>query len=112
MTVIGAVTILPFGLPQIQPEKIATAPAYIWLILLYSTFAAVLLTNILWYSGVKRLGAQRTAFYAYLQPFLGVIAAFIILAEPLVGWQILGGVLVILSMVIYRRQNKPKQKKE
>jgi drug/metabolite transporter (DMT)-like permease len=94
MTVIGAVTILPFGLPQIHPEKLATAPAHIWLILLYSTFGAVLLTNILWYIGVKRLGAQRTAFYAYLQPFLGVVAAFIILGENLIGW----------SMIIYRRQ--------
>jgi drug/metabolite transporter (DMT)-like permease len=106
ITFIGALMILPFGLPQINPEKLATAPFNIWLFLLYCTFASVLLTNLLWYLGIKRLGSQRTAFYAYLQPFLGVIAAFIILNEQVVGWQILGGCLVIFSMIIYRRRQK------
>jgi drug/metabolite transporter (DMT)-like permease len=99
----GAIALLPLSLPQLHPERMANIPPHIWLILLgYCTLGAVVLTNILWYTGVRELGAPRTAFYAYLQPFLGVFAAFLILSESFVPLQIVGGVLIVISMIIYR----------
>ncbi len=100
--VIGVLGMLPFGFSQINLNHFTSLTPGLWLILGYCTFGALVLTNFLWYGGVKNLGAPRTAFYAYLQPFGGVVAAVIILQEQIVLWQIIGGVLVVLSMVLYR----------
>jgi drug/metabolite transporter (DMT)-like permease len=106
ITTIGAVMILPFGVPQFDVTAFSGVPGHIWLYLLYGTVGAVVITNILWYYGVKKLGGPRTAFYAYLQPFLGVMAAALILGESIVPLQLLGGVMIILGMIIYRRRPK------
>ncbi|HEX2911519.1 MAG TPA: EamA family transporter [Chloroflexia bacterium] len=109
---IGAIMLLPFGAGQFDWARIATVPGNIWLALTYSGLGAVVITNLLWFTGVKELGAPRTAFYAYLQPFVGVFAAFLILGETIVPWQIAGGLLVVVSMVLYRiRLDKLKLRK-
>ena len=100
--IIGAIGLLPFGISQFHWERLAVVPPHIWLYLVYSALGAIVLTNILWFTGVKELGAPRTAFYAYLQPFIGVFSAALILGEQVVGWQIAGGVLVVASMILYR----------
>ncbi|MEI6046806.1 MAG: DMT family transporter [Chloroflexota bacterium] len=104
---IGLFALLPFGLPQLKMEHFTSLAPNLWLTLGYCTFGALVLTNFLWYGGVKHLGAPRTAFYSYLQPFGGVLAACYILGEVLIPWQILGGLLVIVSMILYR-SNIPK----
>jgi drug/metabolite transporter (DMT)-like permease len=99
---IGVLAMLPFGLPQMNTNHYANLAPSLWLTLAYCTFGALILTNFLWYGGVKHLGAPRTAFYAYFQPFGGVIAAALILGEVVVPWQVMGGILVVFSMILYR----------
>ncbi len=100
--IIGVFTMLPFGYSQINIDHFTSLPPNLWVTLGYCTFIALVITNFLWYGGVKHLGAPRTAFYAYFQPFGGVIAASFILSEVIVIWQLLGGALIVMSMVIYR----------
>jgi drug/metabolite transporter (DMT)-like permease len=100
--VVGVLAMLPFGAPQISLDHFTQLSPPLWVTLGYCTFFALVITNFLWYGGVKNLGAPRTAFYAYLQPFGGVVAASLILNELIVPWQILGGVLVVVSMIFYR----------
>lgn len=102
VSLIGVIALLPFDYNQFDPAKFAAVPSNIWLILAFCTLGAVLFTNILWYTGIKRLGSSRTAFYGYFQPFVGVVAAFLILQESLVIWQLLGGILIIAGLLIYR----------
>lgn len=102
VAVIGAVALLPFGWSQFDLGRVSLMPPNIWLALIYSTLGAVVITNLLWFTGVKELGAPRTAFYAYLQPFVGVFAAALILGETIVPWQIAGGFFIVASMIIYR----------
>ena len=102
VSLIGVAAMLPFSFEQLDGAKLAAVPSDKWLILVFCTLGAVVFTNVLWYTGIKRLGASRTAFYGYFQPFIGVVAAFLILHEGLVIWQILGGVLIIAGLLIYR----------
>ncbi len=99
---IGSAALLPLGFTQINLSRMGSVPSEIWLALLYTTLGAVLVTNILWYTGIKELGGPRTAYYSYLQPFVGVFASFLILSETIVIWQIAGGLLIVASMVLYR----------
>lgn len=108
---IGAVALLPLGIGQFDLSRMGSVPPHIWLALIYSALGSVVITNILWFTGVKELGAPRTAFYAYLQPFVGVFAAAVVLGETIVPWQIAGGGFVIASMILYRvRFGRPSEK--
>lgn len=104
VSLIGSVALLPFGYGQFDAAKLMAMPGEAWFYLAFCTLIAVVLTNILWYTGVKRLGAARTAFYSYFQPFVGVLAAFLILQEGVVLWQSLGCILIIAGLIIYRRK--------
>lgn len=101
---LGTIPLVPLGISQFDFSRMGSVPWNIWLTLAYSTFAAVVLTNILWFTGIRELGAPRTAFYAYLQPFVGVFAAFLILGENIVPLQIFGGFFIVGSMILYRVQ--------
>jgi len=102
MLAIGTLAMLPFSWSQLNFDHFASLNSQQWLTLVYCIVVALIVTNFLWYGGVKNLGAPRTAFYAYLQPFAGVIAASLVLGEVIIFWQIVGGILVILSMAFYR----------
>ena len=57
----------------------------------YSTFAAFLLSNIMWFKAIKLAGPNRAALYANLQPFLGAVFAVLVLSESMGALQIIGG---------------------
>ena len=64
--------------------------------------AAIVLTNIFWYVGMRRLGPARGTLYANIQPFIGVLFAGWILHERLSPIQLLGGVLVVGGVLVSR----------
>lgn len=103
---IGSLLLLPFSFSQVTATWNSPVSLEAWSLLLGSTVFAMVITNIIWYNGVKRLGVSRTAYYSYLQPFFGVIAAAILLSEIVVSWQIVGGIMVIGSLLIYRLSSK------
>ncbi len=103
---IGSLLLLPFSFSQVTATWNSPVSLEAWSLLLGSTVFAMVITNIIWYNGVKRLGVSRTAYYSYLQPFFGVIAAAILLSEIVVPWQIVGGIMVIGSLLIYRLSSK------
>ncbi len=99
---IGGVILLPFSFPQAVSTFAVPVSFYSWALLLASSVLAMVLTNVIWYNGVKKLGVSRTVYYSYLQPFFGVLAAALMLGEIFVLPQIVGGLLVVGSLLIYR----------
>jgi len=56
---------------------------------------------------VRRLGPARTAVYVYLQPFLAVIAAGILIGERILPLQLLGGVIMLIGVAWGRPRPRP-----
>ena len=106
VTRLGAVMLVPFGAVEaLIRHPHVTGP---WLELLaYSALAAVALTTFLYLSGVRRLGPARTGVYSYLQPFLTVVAAELLIGEPVVPLQLLGGVIMVVGVVMGRPRPRP-----
>lgn len=63
--------------------------------LIFLGIGASLLCYLMWNATVKRLGAQKASNYLYLNPLVTVIAAAIILSEPITATTIAGSVLII-----------------
>jgi drug/metabolite transporter (DMT)-like permease len=90
------------------PSLAATAPTLpglpplFWVVLAGSGLLAVSASYIIWYKGLQKLGATRTAVYSNLVPVLAAIISFLVLGEPL-GWQFWTGMALVLAGVSLTR---------
>ena len=75
----------------------------IWLLMVFATIGPLVLTNVLWFRSIHRIGANKATLAANLQPFVAAVLA-VILSEPLSWLQIAGGVLIALAILAVRRR--------
>jgi drug/metabolite transporter (DMT)-like permease len=75
----------------------------IWPLLAFATVGPLVLTNILWFKSIHRIGANRATLAANLEPFLAAMLAVILLSEPFGILEIAGGLLIGAGLVIMRR---------
>jgi drug/metabolite transporter (DMT)-like permease len=97
------VGLLLVGLPQ-TTEQDWDLGAGVWALMVYATLGPLVVTNILWFRSVHRIGANRATLAANLQPFIGAVLAVILLSEPLGVLQVLGGVLIGAGILVVRRR--------
>ncbi len=79
----------------------------VWLLFAFSVLGPLVLTNVLWFRSLYRIGAARATLAANLQPFVAVIFAVILLSETITALQIAGGVLIAVGIVLARRRPAP-----
>jgi len=78
-----------------------------WLGLAYAIVGPLLLTNVLWFTAIRRVGPSRATLFGNLQPFLAVLFAVVLLSESLGALQVVGGVLIGIGILIGRiRQSR------
>jgi drug/metabolite transporter (DMT)-like permease len=76
----------------------------VWLCLIYATLGPLVLTNILWFRAVDKVGPSRATLVANLQPFIAAIFALVLLSESITWVQVLGGLLIGGGIVLARRR--------
>jgi drug/metabolite transporter (DMT)-like permease len=76
----------------------------VWTLLLFATIGPLVLTNVLWFRSIHRIGPAKATLAANLQPFVAAILAVILLSEPLSWLQIVGGVLIGIGILFVRRR--------
>jgi drug/metabolite transporter (DMT)-like permease len=76
----------------------------VWACFAFAVVGPLVVTNVLWFTSLDRIGPSRATLAANLQPFVAAVLAVILLSEPL-GWlQIAGGVLIALGILAVRRR--------
>ncbi len=104
----GAVVLFAMGLPSILALDYATVTLADWGAVIYAGVGALVVAYLLFYRGVRMLGPTKTAMYANLQPLIAVLVAWVVLSERPTAWQLVGGVLVMAGLLLYRtRQRLP-----
>ena len=81
--------------------------ALVWICLLYAILGPLVLTNILWFKAVDRVGPSRATLVANLQPFVAAIFALVLLSETITPLQVVGGVLIGGGILLARRRWRP-----
>jgi drug/metabolite transporter (DMT)-like permease len=79
----------------------------IWPLLLLATIGPLVLTNVLWFRSIHRIGANRATLAANLEPFVAALLAVVLLSESIGPLQLLGGGLIALGLVVVRRRPQP-----
>jgi drug/metabolite transporter (DMT)-like permease len=93
------------GIPQTKDQDWSLGWD-IWGLLLFATIGPLVVTNVLWFRSIRRIGANRATLIANLEPFVAAILAVVLLSEPLGVLQVLGGVLIAAGIVVSRRARR------
>ena len=100
------VGILLVGLPQTAGQDLDVGWE-VWSLLLFATLGPLLLTTILWFRVIHRIGASRATLVANLQPFVAAVFALVLLSESMTALQVLGGALIAGGILTARRRAQP-----
>jgi drug/metabolite transporter (DMT)-like permease len=106
---IGTVPLLLVSVPSLSTENWAAISTNAWLGLAFSAVFAIAIGYTLWYIGVSRIGSSRTALYDNLVTVFAVASAWVLLSEGMTAVQIIGAVLVFVSLYVARRKPKKPQ---
>lgn len=90
-----------FGEARDQPLNLGWE---VWALLAFATVGPLVLTNVLWFRSVHRIGAAKATLAANLQPFVAAVLAVVLLSESLSALQVAGGVLIGLGILVARRR--------
>jgi drug/metabolite transporter (DMT)-like permease len=99
----GAALIVPTAASQLATQDWDLAPL-VWGILVVSIIGPLVITNVLWFTAIDRVGPSRASLYANLQPFLGALFALLILSEKMTALQAMGGLAIAAGIALSRRR--------
>jgi drug/metabolite transporter (DMT)-like permease len=100
---IGWVAVALTGITQTIHQSFDLG-ALVWVCLAYAVLGPLVLTNILWFRAVSRVGPSRATLVANLQPFIAAVFALVLLSESITRLQIAGGVLIGGGILLARRR--------
>lgn len=69
----------------------------------YQVVAPGIVATLIWFSLVKRVSVAGASTFHFLNPIFGVAFAFVLLGEPVSGWDGVGVALVALGILIVNR---------
>ncbi|MGH3104885.1 MAG: DMT family transporter [Gaiellaceae bacterium] len=103
---VGWVPLFLSGLSQVRTQDYSLRPL-VWACLVFAILGPLVLTNVLWFTAIDRVGPSRATLVTNLQPFIAAIFALAILSEEITAVQVAGGALIGLGIVLARRRAAP-----
>jgi drug/metabolite transporter (DMT)-like permease len=101
--VIGWVAVAATGSHQLATQSFHFGWE-IWALLAFAVLGPLVLTNILWFKAVARVGPSHATLFANAQPFVAVLFAVLLLSEHLSWLQVAGGVAIGIGIWLARRR--------
>lgn len=101
---LGWVLIALVGFPQTAEQDYGLGWE-VWVLLAFAALGPLVLTNILWFRSLHRIGASRATLVANLQPFVAAVFALVLLSERMTLLQVVGGILIAGGILTARRRS-------
>lgn len=104
--IFGTLLLIPFAftptflastplITQINTITWPTIAAALYLALLCSVYAYYI-----WYTGVEKIGAVRTAVFSYLNPLFAIVTGVLLLGESFSVYTFVGGLMIIAGVYV------------
>jgi drug/metabolite transporter (DMT)-like permease len=104
---IGWVPLAATGAHQVLTQDFSAIGPLVWAGLVYALIGPLVLTNILWFTAIDRVGPSRATLFANVQPFFAAIFALLILSESMTRLQVVGGLAIGAGIVLARTRARP-----
>jgi drug/metabolite transporter (DMT)-like permease len=76
----------------------------VWALLGVATIGPLVVTNLLWYRALHRIGPARATLATNIQPFVAAVFALVLLSESMSAIQVAGGACVAAGILVARRR--------
>lgn len=100
------VPLVAVGSRQIAHQDYALG-GLVWVCFAFAVIGPLVLTNVLWFTAIDRVGPSRASLFANLQPFLAAIIALLVLSEKITVLQAVGGAALAGGIVVSPRARPP-----
>jgi drug/metabolite transporter (DMT)-like permease len=79
----------------------------VWSLFSFAVLGPLVITTVLWYRTLDRIGAARATLAANLHPFVAAVFAVVLLSETMTLVQVAGVLLIAAGIVLARRRRRP-----
>lgn len=100
---VGCVPLIITAVPQLVDQRWDLG-ALVWAGFAFAVLGPLVLTNVLWFTAIDRVGPSRATLVTNLQPFLAAVFAVVLLSEELTWVQIVGGLTIGAALLVARRR--------
>jgi drug/metabolite transporter (DMT)-like permease len=100
---LGWLVVAAIGVPQTAEQDLGLGVG-VWLAVAFAVVGPLVLTNVLWFRSLDRIGAGRATLAANLQPFVAALFGVVLLSESVTAVQVAGGALIAVGIVLARRR--------
>lgn len=104
---LGCVPLVVTAATQLARQDFAELGGLVWAGLAYATLGPLVITNVLWFTAIDRVGPSRATLFANIQPFIAAVFALLILSESLTRLEVAGGFLIACGIVLARGFREP-----
>lgn len=98
--VMMSIIVFPFAINAMLLEEIKTLSAEVWISIIFLGLFCSGIAYVLWSQALKEMESSRVGVFLYFEPFVTVIAAWILLNESLTILMFAGGVTITIGVVI------------
>lgn len=106
----GTLMLLPFAMAETTVADVLNASAATWFWIIEMAVLVSVISFLLWYKGIKEIGASKSAIFINFMPISAVIMAALFLGEPLTLHHIVGAVFIFAGVYLGTRKPKLKHK--
>ena len=99
---LGTIPLLLYSLPAALAQPWSDVSSGALAALVFSALGALVVSYLIWFRGVQRIGPSRTAFYSNLTPIVVVLTAWPLLGETPTLWQIAGAAGIFTGLWLTR----------
>ena len=78
---------------------------HVWALFVFATLGPLVLTNLLFFRALHRIGPARATLATNLQPFIAAVFALVLLSEQITAIQVAGGLCIAAGIVVARRRS-------
>ena len=100
------VPLFALGASQIDHQDWTFGPL-VWVGFAFAVIGPLVVTNLLWFTAIDRVGPSRASLFANLQPFLAAIVALVALSESITTVQVAGGLALAAGIAVAPRVPPP-----
>ncbi len=100
---IGTIMLMPFAIYETNWTDMMGANWLVWTSILHMSVIVTVVSFIMYYEGIKRIGAAKASLFINFMPLSAVVLAVIFLGEPLHLSHVLGALFVITGVTVGTR---------
>ncbi|UXH46291.1 DMT family transporter [Rossellomorea vietnamensis] len=104
-TLVGLILMMAF-LPFYDVTFLRVVPFSIWILLFFTAIIMHGICPLIWNHCISNVGSTNTSLLLNVEPFVAMVVGYIVLKESVSGMQLVGGLLILLSVTMAMYSNR------